>query len=435
MTVTEVPSLATSPARPQARRVFISRPGFVERSLALLSILFLGVGLPTEWFVIQAEIDVSGGGSALVIVVFMTLVVSLLVFSLKQFKVIGNLIIAEMPLVLLSLVILFSFVWSVDPSTSFRKAIALTLTTLLGIYFVSRFSLEEIIFMVAMMMIVTIVINWAFVLGLPQYGKNSDGTQYLGATPNRNVLGQQMVLAAISLQFLMAKRNWRFIAIVFWLAAVGLVLGTQSKTSFMSLILVNGLWLVFSTFRARRQLFGAVLVSEATAAVFGLLFATANLPFITDLLDRDITLTGRTVLWESLMAPIGERFWLGHGWSAFFGGYRSPAHEVWVRHNWEPPTAHNAFLELLLVIGVVGMLLWLLVTVRALLRSIHYLRERPGAAGMFPIVMVSYMTLFSITESGSLRRDLSWMLIVVAVVETKRFMWTHAKGLSGPVIG
>ncbi len=81
------------------------------------------------------------------------------------------------------------------------------------------------------------------------------------------------------------------------------------------------------------------------------------------------------------------------------------------------------------------MLLWFLVTVRALLRSIHYLRERPGAAGLFPILIISYMMLFSITESGSLRRDLGWMLVVVAVVETKRFMWSHAKGLSGPSVG
>jgi exopolysaccharide production protein ExoQ len=434
VTVTEVPSLGTSSAQPQAKRVFISKPGVVERSLAILAILFLGVGLPTEWFVVADDIDLSGGGS-LVIVVFMALVGSLLLFSLKQFKVIGNLLIADMPLVLLSLVILFSFVWSVDPSTSIRRAIALTLTTLLGIYFVARFSMEEILVMVAMMMIVAIVINWVFVLGLPQYGKNFDGTQYLGATSNRNVLGPQMVLACISMQFLMAKRAWRFIAIVFWLAAAGLVLGTGSKTSFLSLILVNVLWLVFSTFRARRQLFGAVLVSEATASVFGLLFATANLPLVTDILDRDITLTGRTVLWADLMTPIGERFWLGHGWAAFFGGYRSPVHEIWVRNNWEPPTAHNAFLELLLVIGVIGMLLWVLVTVRAMLRSIHYLRERPGAAGMFPIVIISYMVLFSITESGSLRRDLGWMLAVVAIVETKRFMWTHAKGLSGKAVG
>ncbi len=427
MTIAEV-RLSDTSQPPTKRPRFISRPGFLERSLAFFAIAFLTVGLPNEWFVTDVDGTNASSGGPFVIVVFMALVGALLVFSLKDRGVMGNLVIAELPLVLLSLIILFSAVWSVDPNTSFRRSIAVTLTTLLGVYFVARFELDEILFTVALVMMFAVALNWVFVMGLPAYGKNFDGTQYLGATTNRNVLGQLMVLGCLSFQFLMGNRRWRFIAILFWFGAFGLVLGTRSKTSLLSLILINVLWFIFSTFRARKQLFGAVLVSEVTAGLFGFLFATANLPLITDLLDRDITLTGRTILWGDLLVPIGERFWLGHGWSAFWGGYRSPAHEIWVSHDWTPPTAHNAFLEYLLVIGFVGLCLWMLVTARGLLRSIHHLRDIPGTAGMFPILMISYMLLFSITEAGSLRRGLDWMLVVVAVVETKRFIQTKPAG-------
>lgn len=434
MTIAEVrPARASVSARARAAS-FSSRPGLLERLLAVMALSFLAMGLPSEWTSAPSPtaIIASDSGGPIVIVVFMGLVGSVLIFALKQVSVLGNLLLVEPPLYLLSLLILFSFIWSEDPATSIRRAIALMLTTLLGIYFVTRFNLDEILFMVSMVFLLAIVVNWAFVLALPQYGLSFDGTNYIGITSNRNVLGALMVLGCILMQFLMGRRHWRLVGLVGWAGAFGLVLGTESKTSLVSLLLLNGLWLVFSTFRSRQTLFGAALVSEATAAVFGLLFATANLPLITDLLDRDITLTGRTFLWADLLEPIGDRFWLGYGWDGFWGGYLSPAHEVWIANNWTPPTAHNAFLEYMLLIGFVGTALWTLMAVRALLRSIHYLREHEGAPGMLPILIISYMMLFSITEAGVIHRGLDWMLVVVAVVETKRFMKTRPANLKSP---
>ncbi|MBT8239829.1 MAG: hypothetical protein KJN63_01215, partial [Acidimicrobiia bacterium] len=56
---------------------------------------------------------------------------------------------------------------------------------------------------------------------------------------------------------------------------------------------------------------------------------------------------------------------------------------------------------------------------------------RPGIAGLFPIAIFSYAFLYSVTEAGVVRRGMDWMLVVVALVETKRFMDKNRSTLDG----
>lgn len=416
--------------RATRRSLFQSKPGLIEQVTGFLALLFLTTGLPNEWFLVLAAdgSNVSAGGP-LIIAVFALLTGVLLVFSMKQPKMMFYMIVVDISLVLFSFLILFSTLWSENLGVTFRRSVALTLTTLLGIYFPTRYSLEELVRKLFYVFFITMLINMVWVFALPVYGLVGSG-DYVGITTNRNSLGAQMVLACLVMVLAMTWRTLRVPAVIGLGGCFFLVLGTNSKTSLVSTILLMGMMLVFSSFRAKKTLFGAVMVSEVTAAVFGLLVATANLSFITDLLGRDITLTGRTLLWEELLVPIGERPWLGYGWQAFWGGWNSPAHEIWISNSWFPPTAHNAPLEILVNIGIVGLVLWAVMLARGLWRSIHYLRDRSGMVGLFPIAMFSYAVLYSVTEAGLVHRGIDWMLFVVALVETKRFMDRNRSQLS-----
>ncbi len=423
--------LAKAQAAWRQSAAYRARPRFLEQLIGMITLTVLTTGLPTEWFVvIEGNLfDAVNVGGPLVIVVFTALIGTLLVFSMKRPKAMFYLLVCELMLVGFSLLILFSPLWSVNFNTSVRRSVALTLVTLLGIYFVARYSLEQLLNRLSLVYFFAMILNLVWVTALPQYGlSNGD---FVGITTNRNTLGQQAVLGCLIMVFAFRSKNHKIIAVVGFAGSLYLVIGTGSKTSLASLVLLGGLLIVFSTFRARKQLFGAVIVSEITAGLFGILIATANLVFITDLLDRDITLTGRTVLWQHLLVPISEKPILGHGWEAFWGGWGSPAHEIWLKNSWFPPTAHNAPLEYLLALGAVGLIIWAVMMGRGLWRSIHYLRDRPGIAGLFPLAMLSYAFLYSVTEAGVVRRGVDWMLVVVALVETKRFMDKNRSTLDG----
>jgi exopolysaccharide production protein ExoQ len=81
--------------------------------------------------------------------------------------------------------------------------------------------------------------------------------------------------------------------------------------------------------------------------------ASLNLAGVLELLGRDATLTGRTELWDLLLAAVGERPWLGYGYGAFWET-TATSRAIWESIQWNPGSAHNGYVELLLGLGVVG---------------------------------------------------------------------------------
>ncbi len=394
---------------------FMARPGYVERLLAWLSIFMLTVGLPTEWLEIVsgAEVALASGGP-LVIIVFGGLSASLFLFLTGHGDTIWRMVSAEPLMPIFLGIITLSTLWSADPAITIRRAVSLILATMIGYYFAARYDLGDLIRLVGSVFTVALALHITWAVALPQYGTMTTG-QWSGLLHNKNPFGEQMALFTIL--FVLAgivRRRLRFSFFGLAVASFGALVMSQSKTSLVAVILSLVLLMVFFTFRSRKTLYGAVLLSELIASALGLLIATASLPVIADLLGKDITLSGRTVLWEMVIDEIAEAPWLGHGWDAYWGGFFSPSHDIWIAHRWLPPSAHNAILEYLLDIGIVGTVAFVLLILRIAVRGTRHLRRVGGAQGVFPLSIVSLAVLFSVTEAGVAERGISWTLLVTS---------------------
>jgi len=77
---------------------------------------------------------------------------------------------------------------------------------------------------------------------------------------------------------------------------------------------------------------------------------------VVGILDRDVTLTGRTDLWADLLnEPINPL--LGKGYQSFWLGPR--AEYFWEKYSFHPNQAHNGYLETYLNGGIIGLFLLL----------------------------------------------------------------------------
>jgi O-antigen ligase len=406
--------------------ITVARPGLGER-LAVVAMLFvLGFGLPADWLATkgadatQAVVDArSEGGDLLitfVILLFAGVAASRLV---GNFRFLFRLVEYEVLLPAFLGWMTFSYVWSNDPSLTFRRSFALLVVAFYGYYLVVRFDLREILRMCATAAVFGTVLNLVFGFALSQYGHNSDG-QWVGVFTNRNELGRMAAFCALI--FLLAARDHRRFRVLMYsmlLANVLLVVRSESKTSLATLVLLAGLLAVFTGFRGRKTLYGAVAVSLISASVVALLWATANLDFVTDLLDRDVTLTGRTELWAQVVESIREEPVLGYGYQGFWGGLFSPSHELIVTYNWAP-NAHNALLEYALAGGIPAALLFLALWFRTTARSARYVRYRPVAVGLLPLGVSSFVLLSSITESGIVARSLPFLMFVAVIASVTK---------------
>ncbi|MCP5025486.1 MAG: O-antigen ligase family protein [Actinomycetia bacterium] len=417
MTTLDLSPLGAEPAevgRP------ISRPGVVERVVVVFTMFSLAYGTPLGWFtegVTSEQAVAAETVDPLAQPMFLVLFGFLLSRLVNNSHLVLRLFGAEPILPLLSLLMVMSALWSADPNLTARRAIATVLTTACAYYLVLRFDPDEIVRMCASSLAVGTVLNWVWVVGLPTYGTDPNGF-YKGVTNNKNTLGQLAVLSVLIL--VVAARSNRRFRLVYYSGAIAnvfLLVGTQSKTSLVASALLVFLLIVYQSFRGRRTLFGAIGLAMVSAMITAALVVTATLGTIATSLDKDITLSGRVPLWEALLPFIADRPVLGYGWNGFWTGWWGPSHDVWADNGWSPAHAHNALFDFSLQLGLIGAGLYLLLMLKGMVRAAWHVRLVPKVHGLWPITIISFSIMFSITETAQTGRSLTWLMISVALLE------------------
>ncbi len=132
-------------------------------------------------------------------------------------------------------------------------------------------------------------------------------------------------------------------------------------------------------------------------------------------LGRDSTLTGRTEVWEALLAvPVNpivgvgfESFWLGE-----------PAERLWATYWWRPNEAHNGYLETYLNLGWVGVILlagWILSAFRSASRTLSYDFD----FGRFRTGVLAIALVYNWTEAAFRGTHPLWLLFFVAAMDCR----------------
>lgn len=407
-------------------RARVSVPGPGERLLAVVTLFLLAYSVPSLWFQ-QDNTDVATGDSA-VIGVFLGLFAIALTRLVGNWRHVWRAVRREPLLLAFQLFLIASTAWSTTPGPTFRRSVALLLTSFFGYYLVVRFPLRDIIKLTATAMMVGTVMNFVWIIAIPKYGITQITTEvassgdWSGLFTHKNALGRSGLVNAII--FVFAARLFpsrRVLYYCFTLLSVVLIVGANSQTALVGFFLLMILMVLFTGLRAHRTLYGGVAFGLFGTAVAAAAFVTTNLGPISQSLGRDATLTGRTQLWQDCIHEILRKPLLGYGWSGFWtGSIAGPSRYVLERNTWQPPDAHNAVLELMLNVGVVGAALFCIVFFRGLIRAVGHVRRQPDILGLFPLVFLSFTFLQSVTERGVVNRDIAWSLFVVAVVLAAR---------------
>ncbi|MEM9889214.1 MAG: O-antigen ligase family protein [Actinomycetota bacterium] len=406
--------LRLRPDQPAVEVAGIPLPSFTERVLVVLTTFIVFHFTPNAWFVASSE---DGPASnPIYIVATLGLIGIAFIRVAGYFNLLIETIKLEPTVFWFTGLVLVSSLWSADRIETVKAAIIFTAVTLYATYLVMRFSLDQIVRLLAVMFSISAVLNLLFVLALPVYGIDDDGL-WTGVFSQKNALG---FITALSIPVLIiAGREWRGGRPLFFAAiAMHAVLlwGSQSKTMLVAAIVPTAAIAFFQLFRSGRTLPGAVMVGFIGSGIFAVAFATANIALLADWLDKDVSLTGRVPLWEDLLVVMWESPLLGYGYDAAFGGYFSPVHDVWIQNPWDPSHAHNALLQIWLDIGVFGVLLFLVLYFRSLTRAVRVASSMNGAVGLWPLVFLTMTLLISITESGMTANSLGWMMLVVAAL-------------------
>ncbi|MBW8191456.1 O-antigen ligase family protein [Neiella marina] len=351
-------------------------------------------------------------------------------FGLSGFMVLRNpvqfrkLLFAQTPLVVLAVLALASATWALAPDIAGRRAILqiiVIFSVFVGVcYLKTPYQAPLIFYRVAT---AALAMN-LLAIGLGCFDK--DGYFY-GIHGHKNILGATALIAlflGVAVRHLYAHQIYRSLNNAYLLIWLMLLVISMSKTSMGLCVLVPSLvigsQLVARTFNVN---LGILLLFMMTVIALGVVIVMSmhdlHLQGFAGLFLADASFTGRDYIWAFLLEQIDQRWLLGHGYGSFWGiGLDSPN----IRHGRGFLTllnqGHNGYLDLLAILGWVGMACYLWVLQQFASQSGRIRRTQPALFSLCWMLLVLTL-LHNVTESSILRGySALWViqLIVFALV-------------------
>ena len=312
-----------------------------------------------------------------------------------------------------------SILWSDYPAVSFKRWVRSAGDLVMVLIVLSeKRPLEAIGTLVLRLSVVLLPLSIILIKYFPHLGVayTSDGlsTMWIGVTTHKNELGVLALICGIFLfwKMLEAWRNRKveylditLMLMVFWLLRGSTT--SDSKTSTVAFLLSCCILLSLHVLRPGPRLVGGLIAGTLT--LFGVFIALnaiteglADASLYENLVratGRDPTLTGRTDLWKDLIGYAAENPVLGRGYGSFWVGNLS---YLWDKFIWLPTQAHNGYLDVVLELGIIGLLL-LFGAILSAYRSIIRHFERDASFAGLRLVFFIMILVHNMTESSFLR--------------------------------
>ncbi len=326
----------------------------------------------------------------------------------------------SLPMLLPIPVAVLSVAWSDDRSLTFLRCSALIGTTLVALYVALRYTIREILLLAARALGIAAVTSLICALWIPSFGIGTDEFQgmWLGAFGHKNQLGGMMAIGfLVFLLLAWRERTHRTRWLGLAALSVFLIIQADSMTSFaICCALPYFLWVSNKTLtrpgsaRVRILYFGlpVLLVVAGVALKYeDILYA----------LGRDPVLNGRPVLWGLVLGAVEDRPYLGYGYEAFWRGYEGIAGEIWKQIGSFQFYSHNGFLEILLGMGLIGLISIVIALTFFAKNALRLLREQKTLDTLWPWAFFLYLLASNLTEANLMRSNtLPWLLYTITVI-------------------
>lgn len=310
------------------------------------------------------------------------------------------------PLLLVPMLAAMSTLWSDAPMTSLRYGAQYLLTAFVGVFLALLLSPRR-------FLTVFLLAFFVFCLMCILYGRqgvSAEGLVLIGLTGSKNQMGyaaQLLILAAIAVLVMRDMAAWlRWVAVLALPVGVYILLGVASATAL--LMAVGGCAALLILWAVQRlppggRLAGIVaavliiaplslLIPEALAAWDNFLFNT---------LDKDTTLTGRTILWARADDLIARRPLLGYGYQAIWMG--DSTETIALKRMFSVGDGrtfhfHHQFRQVAVDTGLIGLFAFCGALVAVAFNGLRQLLLHPSVPTSFFLIIFMLMTARAFTD-------------------------------------
>jgi exopolysaccharide production protein ExoQ len=180
----------------------------------------------------------------------------------------------------------------------------------------------------------------------------------------------------------------------------------------LACFVAGGALIVVSSFRvvAREPRVVHALLWGVAFLCLSALFLDAGTNLVQGM-GRDVTLTGRTLLWADVLRMQVDPLF-GAGFESFWLGDR--AEWFWNKYWWQPNQSHNGYIEIFVNLGWIGVLMVGFFMVWGYRNIAAAYRQNPSANALRLGFFVA-AALYNLTEAGFKTMHLAWIVLLLAV--------------------
>jgi len=324
---------------------------------------------------------------------------------------------------------LASLTWTVLLSATIYRAFLLLFITLIAAYLGMQFSRRDLVNFVAVSIGIFALASWLLAVIWPGAGITSahpyEGLWrgifwhkiYLGATMALGYPAYLVILFSAKLQYTRAQK---FLALVMIVVCSALAVLSDSATGLVvfaiqtGLFILVSLWLLWGHLLTRRSYW----LMGGTMAL-GFLLVVTHLDFVFGFFNRTASLTGRVPMWLHVLDTYFVRHPLfGHGFGAFWlqPGINQEIQSFLGGWLYPVKVSDNGYLDVLLGLGVVGLLLLLAILVTGFKRVFRIALEGRDLKHFFPFFVMVHIVLINVSLSYFVEMEsFVWFLLVLVL--------------------
>jgi O-antigen ligase len=398
--------LAEKPKETPARTLSVSANQWTSATfLALLMLVLAGPLLSGQ------SDSLTGEGNALRQVSYLLVFAGLLAATFQA----GGVDRALRTSALVNILVLYcwlSLLWAINPGVGMRRAVLTTIIIYSIFVAVGALGSARTLHLIKTVLAAVLFLNFAAVVLMPQVGVHQFEAggdpgligDWRGVFPDKNLTGAITAVTVLILWFdPRSKSNLVHLGLI--LGSLVFLVQTGSKTS-LGIGLVS-LVLGLSYRRYDWRWWPVAMVSLALLALAAAWAVLANWDLIGSILDRQDAFTGRTQIWSTVLAYLGDHWLLGSGYGSFWNvGPDSPIYAYARSGAWitRITSSHNGYLEVAAQIGVPGLLIAM---VALFLHPLGRLLTDPGhkEGGAVLLALLVFCAGQNLTEATMLDRD------------------------------
>lgn len=317
-----------------------------------------------------------------------------------------------------------SIIWSDSPSASFNAWVKIIILLTMALVIITDHDpVEALRTVIKRTYFVLIPLSITLIKYFPEYGRTYSRWTgipfYGGVNTYKNGLGILCMVAGIFLvwdfiRMLRDEKRSSKIPLLISMVLIGMVVWllsmSDSATAEAGFIIGITILIAFEIPFLKSKLKNLNVFAVATLFLALLAFASFNaLESAVESLGRDMTLTGRTLIWERVL-DVDINPIVGTGYGSFWTGWR--AISLLDVNNVPLTQAHNGYIETYLNLGIMGLFLLCLVVLRVYTNTQYYLSEN-YQYGKLLLTYFLIILLANVTEATIGIRSTFWFLFVI----------------------